>query len=601
MGDIIETALDLTGADKGNIQLFDDGVLRIIEQRGFDAAFLDYFNSVEYGEAACGSALERKERVIVETVATSPIFADKPARDVLLAAHVQAVQSTPLASRSGQMLGMFSTHYVKPKRPSERDLHVLDILGRQAADLIERSLAELELRRNGETLTRLIDLCPFGIYIVDSDFKIARMNRRSQEGSFINVRPVVGRPFGEAMRVLWPEPVAAEIIGRFRATLDSGDPFYSRDFIRPRGDIAQIEGYEWELHRVTLPDGRFGVICYYYDSTELRNTERALRDMALELEQTFETVATGLTRCGRDMRYVSCNTAYAELAGVPAQRIAGRPIAEVMGREAFDVIQPYIERVLRGERVEYETELPWSESGPKWIHVVYLPWREPDGSISGWVASVNDITARKSIEEYLRRANQDLEQFAYSASHDLQEPLRSIKIYTEVLTMACRGKLDAEAVEALDFVHTGATRMEMLLQGLLTYTQASRIEGLADPINAGQCLDAALNNLGAAIAESGAKVEAGALPSVPVHSIHLQQLFQNLIGNAIKYRMEGVPPIVQVSAEKENGKWRFGVRDNGIGNRAGVQRANFWPIQTPAYQSGICRDRYRTCTVPADR
>jgi GAF domain-containing protein len=150
LGEIIETAIDLTRANKGNIQLFQGGVLRIMEQRGFDSRFLDYFNQVEHGKAACGTALQRKERVIIEDVATSPIFAGTTALDVMLAAEARAVQTTPLVNRSGWILGMISTHYSMPQRPSERDLRLLDLLARQAADLIERNQNEQALRESEE-------------------------------------------------------------------------------------------------------------------------------------------------------------------------------------------------------------------------------------------------------------------------------------------------------------------------------------------------------------------------------------------------------------------------------------------------------------------
>jgi light-regulated signal transduction histidine kinase (bacteriophytochrome) len=171
----------------------------------------------------------------------------------------------------------------------------------------------------------------------------------------------------------------------------------------------------------------------------------------------------------------------------------------------------------------------------------------------------------RSANEKLLRANGDLEQFAYSASHDLQEPLRSIKLYSELLSMTCREKLDGEALQAFDLMRTGATRMELLLSGLLSYIQASRCESPAEPIDAGNALRAALENLAGAIAESGANIHVDALPSVRILNTQLQQLFQNLIGNAIKYRKPGVPPVIDVSAERRNSEWRFMVKDNGIG------------------------------------
>ena len=141
--DILDAAVEITGAQMGNIQLLDGDCLRITAQRGFDKPFLEYFDSVHGERAACGTALQRGERVIVDDVRNSPIFMGTPALEVMLAAGAQAVQSTPLISRSGRMLGMFSTHYQRaPVRPSERALRQLDILARQAADLIEQKQSE---------------------------------------------------------------------------------------------------------------------------------------------------------------------------------------------------------------------------------------------------------------------------------------------------------------------------------------------------------------------------------------------------------------------------------------------------------------------------
>ncbi|MBV8336131.1 MAG: response regulator, partial [Alphaproteobacteria bacterium] len=279
---ILDAAIAVTGADRGNIQLLDvaSGALKIAAQRGFQQPFLDFFAKVDNGEgAACGTAMQSAERVIVEDVTRSEIFAGQPALDVLLEAGVRAVQSTPLISGAGNVFGMISTHFSEPHRPSERDLRLMDLLARQASDYLERNKSES----------------------------------------------------------------AAQAIGA-------------------------------------------------------------------ELKLVFDTSAAGLTHCSRDMRYVSANPAYAQLAGVRLEEIIGRPISEVMGEEAFELIRPYAERVLRGERVEYELELPWAGRGRTWIHVVYAPCQESDGTISGWVAWVSDITERKRAEAALHELNESLEE-----------------------------------------------------------------------------------------------------------------------------------------------------------------------------------------------
>ena len=140
------------------------------------------------------------------------------------------------------------------------------------------------------------------------------------------------------------------------------------------------------------------------DITERKRAEEVLRGVSAELRQTLHTAATGLTHCSRDLRYLSANPAYAQWIGLPLEQIVGRPIVEVMGQAAFEIIRPRIERVLSGERVEYEDELPIAGER-KWIHVVYTPDRDASGNVVGWVASVTDITERKRIEEELKAAN----------------------------------------------------------------------------------------------------------------------------------------------------------------------------------------------------
>ncbi|HXY39589.1 MAG TPA: ATP-binding protein [Vicinamibacteria bacterium] len=154
LGEIVEAAVAVSQADFGNIQMLDRGAsqLRIAAQRGFPQWWLDYWSSVSHGQGSCGTALARGERVIIEDVELSPVFVFTPALDVQRRAGVRAVQSTPLVSRSGEPLGMLSTHYRRPGRPRERALPLLDLLGRHAADLIERAHIEEALRSANEQL-----------------------------------------------------------------------------------------------------------------------------------------------------------------------------------------------------------------------------------------------------------------------------------------------------------------------------------------------------------------------------------------------------------------------------------------------------------------
>jgi PAS domain S-box-containing protein len=224
--------------------------------------------------------------------------------------------------------------------------------------------------------------------------------------------------------------------------------------------------------------------------------------------------------------------------------------------QSVETGQPY--------RVEYRFR-DRAENRWRWFMGRALPVQGSDGRIVKWFGSCIDIDEQKRVEAELRRANQDLEQFAYSASHDLQEPLRSIKIYGELLARRYADRLDGQAFEFLNFLLTGATRMEVLVRDLLAYTQIKRLESPTEPADSNEALAAALANLSGATAESGATVTFDDLPSVRVHSTHLRQLFQNLIGNAIKYRSPKRPPVIHVSCERRSESYLFSVRDNGIG------------------------------------
>jgi signal transduction histidine kinase len=167
--------------------------------------------------------------------------------------------------------------------------------------------------------------------------------------------------------------------------------------------------------------------------------------------------------------------------------------------------------------------------------------------------------------EALERANADLEQFAFSASHDLQEPLRSISIYSELLTKRCRDRLDGQALEYLTYLRTGAMRMEMLVSDLLAYTQAGKIELLEETVDAGQVFRDVLDIVHDSCLEAGARITFDLLPSLTVHRMHLSQLFQNLLSNAIKYRSPERAPLIHLCAERSKENWVFSIRDNGIG------------------------------------
>jgi two-component system, chemotaxis family, sensor kinase Cph1 len=185
---------------------------------------------------------------------------------------------------------------------------------------------------------------------------------------------------------------------------------------------------------------------------------------------------------------------------------------------------------------------------------------------------VRDISRRKRAEQHLRalaadleRSNRELEQFAYVASHDLQEPLRMVASYTQLLARRYRGKLDDEADEFISFAVDGALRMQELINDLLTYSRVGSRALELTWVDMSQVVDQVVADLSLAIEEVEASVTHDRLPIVRGDALQMQQLFQNLIANGIKFHRPGVPPLVRVFAERADDQWIFSVNDNGIG------------------------------------
>ena len=199
----------------------------------------------------------------------------------------------------------------------------------------------------------------------------------------------------------------------------------------------------------------------------------------------------------------------------------------------------------------------------------------------------------------LRRSNEDLQQFAYAASHDLQEPLRMVGSYVQLLEKRYKGKLDSDADEYIALASNGVTRMFKLIGDLLTYSRVGTMESQVEDVNCNDVMLWAKMNLHTAIAEAGAEITCDPLPNVVFDQSQLLQLFQNIVGNAIKYR-SSEPPRIHVGAVRNGNEWVFSIKDNGQGFESKYAGTHLWSFQAPA-RPRRSRHRHRTRTVQADR
>jgi light-regulated signal transduction histidine kinase (bacteriophytochrome) len=204
-------------------------------------------------------------------------------------------------------------------------------------------------------------------------------------------------------------------------------------------------------------------------------------------------------------------------------------------------------------------------------------------SADGLSVYFRDVTDRKRNQQALQQLNEDLKQFTYAASHDLREPVRTITIYLQLFHRKFQPLLNDEAAGYLAQVSSGAARMSRLVDGILEFSRAGERDenqtAAPGPANSGETLKDVLQDLHGVISESQATVDCGPLPFVSVDEAHLYQLFQNLVGNAIKYRKPDVPPVIQISAERERDRFVFAVRDNGAGVPAAYRNEIFLPFK----------------------
>jgi two-component system CheB/CheR fusion protein len=296
-------------------------------------------------------------------------------------------------------------------------------------------------------------------------------------------------------------------------------------------------------------------------NAELRSKVEDLDRANSDLQNLLESIQIASIFLDRDLRIRSFTPAIDRIYRLLHGDI-GRPITDFGQRLSEGDLATDSRKVLR-TLIPIERLIRRPESDDR-FKMKILPYRTVDGVIDGVVITFLDVSDENRAEEALTRMNEDLKQFAYAVSHDLQEPLRMVVSYSQLLAKEHGDRLDEKANKYIAYSVEGALRMQSLLKAMREYWQAAEDTGDLRHVNSSAALYEALKNLEPAIQSNGAIVTRDALPEVSCNHAWLIQVFQNIIGNAIKYRSEAEPRI-HVSCEKAGTEWIFSVRDNGIG------------------------------------
>jgi PAS domain S-box-containing protein len=431
---------------------------------------------------------------------------------------------------------------------------------------VEAYLAQMDARYRG-----LLEAAPDAMVVVNADQRIVLLNVRAEE------------QFGYQHGELLGQRIANIIPQGFREPLNTDGTRTGTETLAQRiGTGLELSGrrkdgsefpIELMLSPLLSPEGSF--VAAAIRSIGVR---KAAEEHLLQMEARYR----GLLEAAPDAMVVVNEAGRIVLLNAQAEKQFGYHRDELLGQQVTSIIpEGFAERLVAdGTRTPAEalaqqigTGIELSarrRDGTEFPIELMLSPLESAGAILV-TAAIRDITARKAAEahllqkvEELNRSNLELGQFVYIASHDLQEPLRMVASYTQLIARRYKGKLDTEADEFIAFAVDGANRMQRLIHDLLAYSRVGTQGGDLLEVSSEEALQHALKNLHGAIHDSSALVTRDPLPTIVADASQLVQLLQNLVGNAIKYQGPGVPKI-HISAKESGRKWTFSVQDNGIG------------------------------------
>ncbi len=408
-----------------------------------------------------------------------------------------------------------------------------------------------EVSQVNRDLTNLLESISIPLVMVGRDLRIRRFTRAMEP--MLNL---IASDVGRSITDLQPQ---IELPDLQRLLLDAmeGGHRKPRDIRDPHG-----RWYSLRIFPSVGPDGKTdGAVVMLID---IDAAKRGL-DFA---EAIVETVREPLVILNQNLQVMKANKSFYGAFKAKREDTEDRLIYDLgNGQWNIPKLRELLENILPAHSTfrDFEVTHEFEHVGRKVMLLNASEIFNPNAQARTILLAIEDTTDRKQAEEALRATNADLQNFAYALTHDLQEPLRMVVNFTELLGREYAGKLSEEADTFISYSVDGALRIEALLKALLAYWEvAGREESSFAGVECGAVLAKALLNLQAAIAQSGAIVTSDPLPTVVAEELLLVQLFQNLISNSIKYRGKETPRI-HVSAERDGRGWLFAVRDNGIG------------------------------------
>ncbi|MCX5726256.1 MAG: PAS domain S-box protein [Candidatus Saganbacteria bacterium] len=478
------------------------------------------------------------------------------------------MQSAPVKV-FGSIAGMVEVGYLeeKPEKGEgpflKEERMLINAVAERIGRISERKRAEEMLKNSEERSKILFEYAPDAYYLSDLQGTFIDGNRIAEKLTGYKKDELIGKSFLKLnLLPLDQIPKAAVLLTKNILGQSTGPDEFTlqrKDGSRPQVEIS--------THPVKIKDQTL-VLGIARDITERKLAEKKLMESEERWRSLVADAPNIIMITDTDGKISFMNRPF---PGYSMEQVAGESMYDFVAPEHHDLVKEINGNVIKTAAAsEYQV----SGTGPKGQSLWYDIYVGPlllNGKVAALTSIITDITERKWIEEEigryateLKRSNEDLQQFAYVASHDLQEPLRTIVSFIELLERRYKGKLDAEADEFISFVTSGASRMQQLILDLLTFSRVQTKGKELMPTDTSKVLKQTLEILHASLESNKAVVTNDPLPTVIADESQLIQLFQNLLGNAIKFHGKE-PPRVHISARLEGERFVFSFRDNGIG------------------------------------
>ena len=397
--EIMEAAVEMAHANRGTLQLLEGDSLRIVAHHGHAQPFLDFFADATHHASACGAAMEGGERVVVHDIEESLLFAGTDSLQILRNADVRAVQSTPLMSRSGKLMGILTTQWDVPHSPDEHELWRIDLLARQAADMIEHAQAEQAIRRSEERLALVVDAADLGTWdwdipsgeLIWSDrcrhmFGVAlgteisyerflgSLHTEDRERVDRDVRLAINRheTYDTEMRTIWPDGTLHWIRSRGRAYYDhKGTP------VRMSGAVLEV--------------------------TDQRQAAESLRESEERYRATFENAAIGISHVGLDGRWLRFNDEICRITGYSRAELSIMTFMDITHSDDLDADWNQKRQLLAGNICTYTMDKRYirKDGSTVWIRLTASLMRDGTGRPAHFISIIEDIDAPKRMQELL--------------------------------------------------------------------------------------------------------------------------------------------------------------------------------------------------------